>query len=77
MILSFILTVLAAIVALAEPWPLAFVIDSVIGTHPPPGPLRGWFGSSPDPYRLLVFIVVPLREMWGGTAGSSADEEDP
>jgi ATP-binding cassette, subfamily B, bacterial len=56
-ILSFFLTVLAAVVALAEPWPLAFVIDSVIGTHPPPGPLRGWFGASPDPYRLLIFIV--------------------
>jgi len=26
---------------------------------------------------FLVFIVVPLREMWGGTAGASADEEDP
>jgi ATP-binding cassette, subfamily B, bacterial len=56
-ILSFALTVVGAIVALAEPWPLAFVIDSVIGTHSPPGPLRGWFGASPDPYRLLIFIV--------------------
>jgi ATP-binding cassette, subfamily B, bacterial len=57
-ILSITLTVIGSIVALAEPWPLAFVIDSVIGTNPPPGPLKHWFGSNPDPYRLLVFIVV-------------------
>jgi ATP-binding cassette, subfamily B, bacterial len=57
-VLSFALTVLGSIVALAEPWPLAFVIDSVIGTNPPAGPLKGWFGVNPDPYRLLVFIVV-------------------
>jgi ATP-binding cassette subfamily B protein len=56
-ILSFFLTVATAFVALAEPWPLAMVIDHVIGTKPPPGPLKGWFGASPDPYRLLIFIV--------------------
>jgi ATP-binding cassette subfamily B protein len=56
--LSLGLTVLAAIVALAEPWPLAFVIDSVIGTNSPAGPLKNWFGLNPDPYRLLIFIVV-------------------
>jgi ATP-binding cassette, subfamily B, bacterial len=56
--LSMILTIIGAVVALAEPWPLAFVIDSVIGTRPPPGPLKDWFGANPDPYRLLVFIVV-------------------
>jgi ATP-binding cassette subfamily B protein/subfamily B ATP-binding cassette protein MsbA len=55
---SFVLIVIGSIVALAEPWPLAFVIDSVLGTHPPPGPLRNWFGANPDPYRLLIFIVV-------------------
>src|SRR6476646_9840512 len=55
---SFVLIVIGSIVALAEPWPLAFVIDSVLGTHPPPGPLRNWFGTNPDPYRLLLFIVV-------------------
>ncbi len=57
-ILSFAITVLTSVVSLAQPWPLAFVIDSVLGTHPPPGPLKDWFGSNPDPYRLLVFIVV-------------------
>jgi ATP-binding cassette subfamily B protein len=57
-LLSLALTIMGAIVALAEPWPLAFVIDSVIGTHPPPGPLKHWFGENPDPYRLLIFIVA-------------------
>jgi ATP-binding cassette, subfamily B, bacterial len=58
LILSFGLTVTGAVIALAQPWPLAFVIDSVIGTNPPAGPLRGWFGATPDPYRLLIFIVA-------------------
>jgi ABC-type multidrug transport system fused ATPase/permease subunit len=57
-VLSFIMMVLASVVALAEPWPLAFVIDSVLDDHPPPGPLKDWFGVNPDPYRLLIFIVV-------------------
>jgi ABC-type multidrug transport system fused ATPase/permease subunit len=57
-LLSLFLTVLGAVVALAEPWPLSFVIDNVIGTHPPPGPLKDWFGVNPDPYRLLIFIVI-------------------
>jgi ATP-binding cassette subfamily B protein len=56
--ISLVFTVLASIIALAEPWPLAFVIDSVLNDHAPPGPLKGWFGLHPDPYRLLVFIVV-------------------
>src|SRR5690349_17745436 len=55
---SFVLIVIGSIVALAEPWPLALVIDCVLGTHPPPGPLGNWFGANPDPYRLLIFIVV-------------------
>src|SRR5213592_2172392 len=55
--LSFFFTVLTATTGLAEPWPLAMVIDSVIGTNAPPSILRNWFGASPDPYRLLVFIV--------------------
>lgn len=57
-VLSFMITVVTALVALAEPWPLAIVIDSVLGIHAPPGPLRGWFGANPDPYRLLIFIVI-------------------
>jgi ATP-binding cassette, subfamily B, bacterial len=57
-VLSLFFTVFSSIIALAEPWPLAFVIDSVLGDHPPKGPLKGWFGANPDPYRLLIFIVI-------------------
>jgi ATP-binding cassette, subfamily B, bacterial len=60
LIFSVLLSVVFSIVALAEPWPLAIVIDSVVGNppHPPPGPLHGLFGDQPDPYRLLVFIAA-------------------
>ncbi len=56
-IISFALTIAAAAVGLAEPWPLALIIDDVIGANSPPGPLRPLFGDNPDPYRLLFFIV--------------------
>ncbi len=56
-VLSFFLTVIGAVVGLAEPWPLALVIDNVIDTNPPPQFLQSLFGSSPDQYRLLAFIV--------------------
>jgi ABC-type multidrug transport system fused ATPase/permease subunit len=57
-IVSLALTVAAAAVGLAEPWPLALVIDDVIGGSSPPGPLQPLFGDNPDPYRLLFFIVA-------------------
>jgi ABC-type multidrug transport system fused ATPase/permease subunit len=57
LLISLILSVVTSVVALAEPWPLAIVIDSVLSTHAPPGPLQPLFGDNPDPYRLLVFIT--------------------
>ncbi len=61
-IVSLILTVTGAAVGLAGPWPLAIVIDDVIlGGEPdasPPGILQPLFGSDPNPYKLLVFIVA-------------------
>jgi ATP-binding cassette, subfamily B, bacterial len=56
-VLSFFLTVVGAVVGLAEPWPLALVIDNVIDTNEPPQFLQALFGESPDQYRLLAFIV--------------------
>ncbi len=56
-IVSLGLTIAAAAVGLAEPWPLALVIDDVIGGSDPPGLLQPLFGDNPDPYRLLLFIV--------------------
>jgi ATP-binding cassette subfamily B protein len=60
LVVSVLLSLVGSVVALLEPWPLAIVIDSVIGNppHPPPGPLHGLFGDQPDPYRLLVFIAA-------------------
>jgi len=57
LVTSLLLSVLISIVSLAEPWPLAIVIDSVLGTHAPPSILQPLFGDQPDPYRLLVFIA--------------------
>jgi ABC-type multidrug transport system fused ATPase/permease subunit len=59
-VLVFILTVLASIVALAEPWPLAIMVDSVLGTEDPTSFLHGIFGDYGDysPYALLVFVVL-------------------
>ena len=57
-VLSSILTVLGAAVGLAAPWPLALVIDDVIGGSTPPSVLQPLFGDNPDPYRLLVFIAA-------------------
>jgi len=57
LVISMLLSVLVSIVSLAEPWPFAIVIDSVLGTHEPPSVLQPLFGDQPDPYRLLVFIA--------------------
>ncbi len=56
-VVSFALTIVGAVVGLAEPWPLALVIDNVIGDNPPPHILQGLFGANPDQIRLLWFIV--------------------
>jgi ABC-type multidrug transport system fused ATPase/permease subunit len=60
--LSVILTVLVAIVALAQPWPLAIMLDSVLGTtkgpQPPPGFLQVIVGPDPGRYFLLVVVVI-------------------
>jgi len=56
-VVSFGLTIVGAVVGLAEPWPLALVIDNVIGDNNPPHILQGLFGTNPDQIRLLWFIV--------------------
>jgi ATP-binding cassette subfamily B protein len=57
LIVSITLSVITSVVSLAEPWPFAIMIDSVLSTHSPPGPMKGLFGDQPDPYRLLVFLA--------------------
>jgi ATP-binding cassette, subfamily B, bacterial len=57
LVISIMLSVVISIVALAEPWPFAIVIDNVLTSHEPPGVLQPLFGDQPNPYRLLVFIA--------------------
>jgi ATP-binding cassette subfamily B protein len=56
-ILTILFTLLGAVIALAEPWPLAVLVDSVLGNHGPPGILRLFIGS-PDRYVLLGVVVA-------------------
>lgn len=57
-IISIVLTLAIAGLALAEPWPLAVMVDSVLGKHSPPGFLQDIFGSDPDRYKLLIVVVA-------------------
>jgi ATP-binding cassette, subfamily B, bacterial len=66
-VLSVTLTVLLAVVALAEPWPLAFTVDSIIGHKHPPSWVGGIFGSSVGGKILLaVAATLFLTALAGG-----------
>jgi ABC-type multidrug transport system fused ATPase/permease subunit len=54
---SSVLMLLSAGVALALPWPLAVLVDSVLGNHPPAAFLRDLFAAS-SRHELLVYAVV-------------------
>jgi ATP-binding cassette, subfamily B, bacterial len=57
LVISLTLSVITSVVSLLEPWPFAIMIDSVLSTHSPPGPMKALFGDQPNPYRLLVFLA--------------------
>src|SRR2546427_7664402 len=50
------MTVVETLMSIAHPWPLAFMVDSVLGNHQPPAILRAIFGTSQT--RLLVFAAL-------------------
>jgi ABC-type multidrug transport system fused ATPase/permease subunit len=50
------LMVASAIVALAEPWPLALLVDDVLGVHNPPRPVVALVGASSN--SLIIFAVL-------------------
>ena len=52
------LTFLSAIVALAEPWPLAIIVDNVLGDQKTGGIVESLVGTDPGRYTLLVFAVL-------------------
>ena len=47
---------LGALVAVLQPWPLAFVVDGVLGKHPPPAFITGLVGTSKSD--LVLFAVA-------------------
>lgn len=64
--LSMLLMVIGAGVALLEPWPLAVLVDSVLGDKPMPGPLES---VSPS---VGVRVAVVMALMLGVTLAASA-----
>ncbi len=52
-------TVLSALVALAQPWPLAFLVDSALGTRQPPHIISRVVGDSPS-NRILFAVLLGL-----------------
>jgi ATP-binding cassette subfamily B protein len=57
-VLVVVFMLLGAIIALAEPWPLAVIIDSVLDGKEPTAFLSSIFGEHPDRKTLLAFIVA-------------------
>jgi ATP-binding cassette, subfamily B, bacterial len=45
------------VIGLAHPWPLAFMVDSVLGNHPPPHIITHLLGTS-DRHVLLIFAAL-------------------
>jgi ABC-type multidrug transport system fused ATPase/permease subunit len=55
---SYGLTFGAVVIALAEPGPLAIIVDNVLGDRRTAGLLASIFGTHPGRYTLLVFAVL-------------------
>jgi ATP-binding cassette, subfamily B, bacterial len=56
-VLSIVLSVLAILIGIAEPWPLAFMLDSVLGTHRAPAIVLQILGTS-DRFTLLIWAAL-------------------
>ena len=54
---SLLLSALAVLIGLADPWPLAFMVDSVLGNHAPPALVTQIIGPQ-DRYRLLLIAAL-------------------
>jgi ATP-binding cassette subfamily B protein len=65
-IISVFITILVAVVALAEPWPLAFVVDSIIGTKPLPEWLPTPFGEGTGGLITLAIVTTLLLTLLSG-----------
>jgi ATP-binding cassette subfamily B protein len=58
LVMSMVAMVLAAAFALAEPWPIALVLNSVLSDHPVPGFITFLLGDDPGVATLLIFLVL-------------------
>jgi ATP-binding cassette, subfamily B, bacterial len=65
-ILAVVLTVVLAVVALAEPWPVAFVVDSIIGEEPLPSWLPTPFGTGTGGLITLAVVATLLLTLLSG-----------
>jgi len=54
---SLLLSALAVLIGLADPWPLAFMVDNVLGNHAPPALVTQIIGPQ-DRYRLLLIAAL-------------------
>lgn len=54
--LSCVFLVIGSAAAIAEPWPLALLINRVLGKQPLPGVLNSWFGGNTS--ALIAFAVI-------------------
>jgi len=53
-----VLTIMAAVLGLAEPWPLAVILNQVLEEQNPTGIVRFLFGSDPTTWVVLVSMVL-------------------
>ena len=81
-VISVILTVLLAVLALAEPWPLAFVVDSIIGNKPAPGWVTAIFGTSTGALialavaaTLFLTLLSGLMTVWNEYLTTTVDQK--
>ena len=66
---SVALTVLLALVAIAEPWPLAFIVDTVLHDRTPPGWVRQLVGDGDHALILLGASGILLVTFVSGALG--------
>jgi ABC-type multidrug transport system fused ATPase/permease subunit len=78
-----VLTVLAAMLGLAEPWPLAVILNEVLHDTQPTGIVRAVFGSNPTVWVVLVsmimarFLIIVLGNaftVWNHFLGARMDQ---
>lgn len=63
---SIVFTIILSLVALLEPWPLAFVVDTVLGSKPSPGWLPGFLDGSAKLIFFAVFASLLITAVTGG-----------